>query len=386
MKKNILFIIERLDGGGAERIICELSAELEKTYNTTLVCFNNAETTYRHCDDVVNLNIAGTSNKLRKIVNFFRRIKMLSNIKKQKKIDVSISFIDNANICNVFSGNTYNICSIRTVLSSVAKGKVHHFIEKIVLNRADKVISLSDFVGLDLIRNFGVSPSKVRTIYNPCKVETIQSFSGEKTAHNNKCFTLISAGRFIRAKGQWHLIRVFSEFVKTHPDSKLVLLGEGVLRNELENLAKALSVSNKIELPGFVANPFEVMSNADIFVFTSLWEGFGNAIVEAMACGLPVVCTNCPGGPSEIVGRTRDGKITGLAEYGVLVPAFPQEDFSISSEMPLTSEENSLLVSLCDMYEKKELRDYYSTKSKERANDFCIETICRQWEEIIEKQ
>ena len=120
--KKILLLIEHLNGGGAERIICELSKlfEQEKDYEVVLAIFEDKGTSYEHCGQLINLNIPGTNNKIRKIVNLIKRIKAVKKIKKDKQISACISFMSNANMVNVFykTSTTKTITSVRTVLSA----------------------------------------------------------------------------------------------------------------------------------------------------------------------------------------------------------------------------------------------------------------------------
>ena len=152
--KKLLFVIEHIQGGGAERVICELSLALGKNYDVALVVFENRETNYVHCSNYISLEIPGSSKGLKKVVNLFRRIKALRKIKRVNCIDVSISFMSNANVVNVLSGVTCNICSIRTVLSAVRPDKIARKVEKYILSRADKVVTLSKSVEKDLIECF----------------------------------------------------------------------------------------------------------------------------------------------------------------------------------------------------------------------------------------
>ena len=121
---------------------------------------------------------------------------------------------------------------------------------------------------------------------------------------------ILGTGRLVTPKDFSTLLRAFAR-VRVQRKARLVILGEGNRREELESLAQQLGVSADVALPGFVANPYPFMERAAVFVLSSAWEGFGNVIVEALACGCPVVSTDCPGGPSEILD---DGA------YGPLVP------------------------------------------------------------------
>ena len=114
-------------------------------------------------------------------------------------------------------------------------------------------------------------------------------------------------GRLVREKGFDLLLKAFSTVKKSYPEWSLTILGEGSLRSELECLSQSLDIVNSVHFLGRVKNPYEYLQQADIFVMSSRFEGFPNALCEAMACGLPVISTDCPSGPPEIIRDGVDG-------------------------------------------------------------------------------
>lgn len=389
--KKILLLIEHLNGGGAERIICELSKlfEQEKDYEVVLAIFEDKGTSYEHCGQLINLNIPGTNNKIRKIVNLIKRIKAVKKIKKDKQISACISFMSNANMVNVFSktSTTKTITSVRTVLSATTHSSLVRLIQKYVIRQSDKVITLSDGVKEDLVLSFNAERKKLETIYNSCRlVGTINKDNLIKNRSNDK-FIIVNVGRLVKAKGQWHLIRAFSKLHREFPNTELRILGKGELQGELSNLIIKMGIQESVKMLGFVANPVVEYMKADLFVSSSLWEGLGNAIIEAMVCGLPVISTKCDGGPGEILSpkvvnpQYNDGYY--LAEYGILTKAFNTNDYSISLNSALTEEEEALYSEMKEIIVNEELRKMLSQKSIERSEDFSSEMIFKQWKNCI---
>ena len=384
--KRILILIEHLNGGGAERVAAELSLSLEKRgHDVSLVCFEDRGTSYRHCKNCCSLDLPGSSSYLRKAVNLIRRIYRIRRMKRDRRIEATVSFIENANLVNVLSKqNDRTICSIRTVLSNVSKRPFRRILQQLTLQRADCVVTLSEYVRQDLIDHFSLRPEHVRTIYNPCNLPVAAPVPTEK----DRPFTVITAGRLVNAKGQWHLIRAFSAFHRKHPDTRLIILGLGPLSEQLKELARAVELETAVAFPGFVESPEKAFANADVFAFTSLWEGFGNAIVEAMACGLPVICANCPGGPKEILcGQdapmmNEDGVY--LAEYGILISKFEEDDFRIDPSAPLGRSELALEKSMEMLFLSDALRNRLKRASLERALFFDPETIVNEWEHTFD--
>lgn len=377
---NILFLIEHLKGGGAERVVCEISAELEAKHNVCIAYFMDLGTSYRHCKELIDIGVPGSKSKFKKIGNLIKRVWIVRRIKKEREIDVAISFMNNANLVNVLSGGACNICSIRTVLSSVVKKKIDSFVEGWSLKRADKIVALSNYVRQDLIDKFGLDGEKIVTIYNPVyrNIATLNKIQKGFEKKEGLCF--ITAGRLVTAKGQWHLIKAFYEYHKAY-GGRLIILGEGRLEKKLKELTSYLDLEDHVDFKGFVKDPSSEFEKADVFVMTSLWEGFGNAIIEAMAFGLPVVSSDCPGGPREILAPNNPDRNDLSAEYGVLTKAYPQEeDIVLSSD--LTDAEASLLDAMKKISEP-DIRADYKKQALKRAEDFSIDKITAEWDALL---
>ncbi len=190
---------------------------------------------------------------------------------------------------------------------------------------ASGVVAVSRGVKEDLCLLGNLSTNKVRVIYNAAATDI--SSQRESTVVQDKLWGagfdrhILAVGRLSAEKDHATLIRAFS-MLPTEINAKLIILGEGPLRAELEALVAQLDLGARVSFPGFTTDPFLWFRSADLFVLSSRWEGFGNVIVEAMACGLPVISTNCPSGPAEILEEGR---------YGELVPV--QDPVSMADAM-----------------------------------------------------
>lgn len=178
---------------------------------------------------------------------------------------------------------------------------------------ADAIITPSRGVAEEVSKLSRASLSKIRTIYNPVIGEPFDRKRDEPIDH--PWFTtdvpfVLGVGRLARQKDYPTLIRAFA-LVRAQIKARLVILGEGPERANLENLILELGLEEDALLLGLVPNPFPYMKRASVFVLSSAWEGLGNVLVEALACGCPVVSTDCPSGPSEILQG---------GAYGELVP------------------------------------------------------------------
>lgn len=179
---------------------------------------------------------------------------------------------------------------------------------------ADSIITVSEGVAQDLISTIKLKPKKIKVIYNPVIFPGFYQQSTQDINHpwlqKKDLPIILGAGRFVRQKDFSTLISAFSQ-VLSHRPARLVLLGDGRDRPMLEDLVQSLGLEDSVWMPGFMINPYAYLKEADVFVLSSLWEGLSNILIEAIALGTPVVATNCPSGPAEILQG---------GHYGVLAP------------------------------------------------------------------
>ena len=391
--ENIAILIYSLKGGGAERVVSLLSQELSKKYNLYLIVFDSDDMAYSYGGTLVDLNIKSHYNFFIKIINVIRRVYYTRKVKKKYNIKSSISFLGSANIINILSRREDKIIiSIRSHLSKNERNvftNISRLITKILYNKADNIIAVSKGVAKDLIKEFELDEKLISCIYNPIDVKRVQELSQEQvfeeTVFIENQFTLLNMGRLTNAKGQWHLIRALSYVKKEIPNIKLLILGQGELENYFKNLVKSLGLQDNVIFLGYNKNPFKYIRNSDIFVFSSLYEGLGNVLLEAMACGTPIISSDCRSGPREILApkteieyETRDIE---YAEFGVLVPVCDGVKYDHS--YTLTMEERVLAESIIDLIKNEELRKEYSNRGKRWVENFNIDKIAKKWERIL---
>ena len=204
------------------------------------------------------------------------------------------------------------------------------------------------------------------TIYNGIDLEKINKMKKDKIEnindffYNDEIFKFITIGRLVPLKGHKYLIEAFSRVKREVPNSKLFIIGDGPIKDQLKMMIQKKNLENDIFLLGLRENPFKFLANSDVFVFSSLYEGFPNVLLEAMACGLPIISTNCKTGPYEILDN---------GKYGFLVKVMNSID--LVEKMKLLAKDSSLL--------RK-----YSDLSFQRALFFDIEKVINIWNEKIE--
>ena len=371
-KTNILILVHHLSNGGAERVVSHLCDEFSKKYNVILVNFEKEKEIDYKCS--VKRIIINPIIFLCK----FRTINKLKKIKKHYNITHSISFGTSINYYNTMSKvNDTTIISVRNYMSKSIKYEMQKSYIEEAVKYADKIIAVSDMVKYDLIRTFNADEKKISIIYNYCDGEKIDNFLKDPKEINMGEKVVINVGRLTYQKCQINLIKAFKQVVDKIPDAKLIILGQGPLKNELNEEILNLGLKDNIFLYGFKVNPYIYLKNSSIFVLSSLYEGMSNALLEAMYCGLPIIATDCRAGVREILAPNTNFEqyntnVT-YEEHGVLVPVMYND-----------SNTEFMAEAIIKMLQNDELRQSYSIKSKDRIKDFYKEKILKKWFKIIE--
>lgn len=395
-QKNVIFFISSLTGGGAERVVSTLSLHIRSEVEQFIVIYSSDVAIYPHNAELIRLEPQKTGivkGWFQKIYFLYRYVRALRIIKQEKKIHVCVSFLRTPNLINILSrGPGKKIISVRSHTSKQAPNAFNHlmgFFIKLLYNRADLIVANSQGVKTDLVKNFHVKREKVMVINNPCDCTSVRELMNEDIENKFESLfrdpVVINAGRLTHLKGQSHLIRAFAEVRKKHSRAKLIILGEGELENNLKTLVGDLQLSDAIIFLGFQKNPFKFIKRSTLYVFPSLSEGFPNALVEAMACGIPVISSDCPSGPREILAPELDIEKTATraehAQYGILVPVC--EGIQHRSLEPLTKEEKCLAETISNLLENRTLQEKYSLLSRKRAEDYDLEKILPLWENVL---
>ncbi|WP_324671890.1 glycosyltransferase [Hymenobacter sp. GOD-10R] len=405
---RLLLLIPNLGMGGAQRVFHDHSVELAKYYKVTEAVFNEeGGNIYPSGNELISLEVAGGGSPVAKVRNFMQRISRLRALKQQTKTDVCISHLEGADYVNLLSKGQEKVilCIHGSKLHDAnIKGAVGWLRKKVLMpslyNRADRIVTVSRDINPELIEGFGVKPEKLLTINNFFEVVQITSKAQEPlTAAEQAVYdaapVLVTSGRLSLQKNQAPLLDSFAALLKRRP-AKLVFVGDGELRTELVARARHLSLrvyeawdtqpltpDDDVYFLGMQQNPFKYIRPASAFVFPSAWEGFPMALGEAMICGVPVVTTDCPTGPREILApATTTPKVpirwAELSAYGVLMPML-NNPASLTSDLGVWTETLDQL--LADSAE----RDRLGVLARERMQDFTREKIFRQWLAVIEE-
>ncbi|MGI9490916.1 MAG: glycosyltransferase [Geminicoccaceae bacterium] len=205
-----------------------------------------------------------------------------------------------------------------------SKRLVMTYLMRRLYRHADGVVAVSDGVADDLARFARLPRKKITVINNPVVTEHLLEAKNQLPDHpwlsDVSDPLMIAVGRLTKQKDFGTLLRAFALMRQQRP-ARLMILGEGEDRSSLEALARDLGIEQHVQMPGFVPDPLSYVSKASVFVLSSAWEGFGNAIVEALACGCPVVSTDCPSGPREVLGGGEYGRLVAVGDHQALSEA-----------------------------------------------------------------
>jgi len=207
----------------------------------------------------------------------------------------------------------------------ILKGRIKRsLLFPITYSQADLIIAVSRGVAKDVADLTGLPESKIQAIWNPIPIEDILTKAEENVNHPwfvvKELPIILGVGRLDYQKDFFTLINAFA-IVRQSLKSRLVILGEGKVRSELEQLVSKLGLEDEVSLPGYIKNPYPYMKNADVFVLSSYYEGLGYVLLEALAVGTPIVSTNCPSGPDEVLEHGKYGRLVGVQDANGLASA-----------------------------------------------------------------
>ncbi|VAX11607.1 Glycosyl transferase, group 1 [hydrothermal vent metagenome] len=368
-KRKVLCVLPSMNGGGAEKVMLLLLSGLDrKRHQLTLVLFEKKGALLHDVPQDIQIHCL---NKRGKLDAIYLPGRLAGYIEKVQP-DVVLSFLWYANIMNVLASRFWRhnvpiIISVHNFLSvslTIQRySKIKRLFTSLFFPMADEVIAVSQAAKRDLICNFKVPKSKISVITNGIDKEQVAKHSAEQPESNifdDTVPVIIAVGRLSKQKGFDLLIRTFAKVREKHK-VKLLILGEGEERAELEHLSAELGLSDYVSMPGFVSNPYTYIKRSFLYVMSSNFEGFPVVLLEVMACGTPIISTNCTSGPDEIL----EDRITGiLVQVGDI---------------------EALNNAICNLLNDPEYAKQLAEIAKHRVNDWTIESMVNNHERLLAK-
>ena len=397
--KKILLVISSLGVGGAQRAASNLTMDFPDDWEIDILVNSVKKIEYPYRGNLLTLGFEGQNDMSSLIFHvrlLCRRVIRLRRLKKMGKYDACISFMDSANVANILSGNKHTkvIGSVRTSVHKCGEMslKYRYTIKpliKMLYNKADAVVAVSSGVRRELME-LGVKEEKVITIENGYNLSLMKQQANEPWDEKDGLLTgkkiVVTAGRLSEEKAHWHLIRAFCNVSKKEKDAVLLILGTGPLENYLKQIAVKNGISDKVIFMGFVHNPYKYIAKADMFVMPSLFEGYPNAMAEAICLGVPCVASDFHTGAREmlapeLVDNKKEIDAVYPAQYGILVPLCSGTQYEGKEE--LESAEIKMADAITMLLEDEEKKKNYSVKSVERSKDLGIECAVQKWIQLI---
>lgn len=378
---NIAILLPSLSGGGAERVaqrIGDYYTERGERVFYFVGDFGLAQD-YEVKGNVVNtkiteLDISSKYGRLWTVVGLFRSAFSLYRLKKKYRINVSISFMEIFNYLNVLSrADDKVILRVCTILSERPElsGWMYRrkWIEKIY-SRADKIVVMSTFGFHEMRDIYGIPEKNLAVIPNPISLSNTKQ-DEELRWEYGPCPVLF-VGRLDPVKQPDRILRSFRYVAERVPEAELFMIGKGPLDTYLKSLCRKYGLEKRVVFTGFRKDIEMFQKKAKVFVMASKVEGFPNAMIEAMAFGVPIVATDSPGGIHDILGG---------GEYGIITPPLPREKVVPSSS--LIKEEIALGEAILSILKDKELYRKLRDKSMRRVREYEIGKIMGLWDKII---
>jgi len=367
--RKILFVIPSLIRGGTQQVLVQLVNSIDKNrYDILLVLFENIVDYRKELDPSINIVILNKKSKL----DIFKLVIKLRKIIHDYKPAVVMSLSHYANIVTALPILSlkrefkFIVCEHgypTKYLPDIGLAHLRKIMMRISYARAYIIVAVSNGIKEILEKTFDVKPGKITVIHNPISLEEIRDKCLEEIEHpyfeNKNTNVIITAGRLTKEKRYDLLLKAFALASKEKENIRLIILGKGKLQGKLEALASRLNIEKYVDFAGFQSNPFVWISKANMFVLSSDHEGFPMVLLESMACGTPVISTDCTSGPGEIITSGKNG---------ILVP---------------TGDEEALAGAILDLVGNDEKRNRLSEEAKKRVQEFEVGKIIKQYNELL---
>lgn len=386
---NIAIIIPELGGGGAEKVAQQLGKyylnQGHKVYYFVLDTHQKRMLSVK--GEIINTGLtsctADVHHGIREVIwRLLVGSRKIYALKKQYKIDASISFMEECNYLNILSQRGEKvIVRICTILSQREDLNPYLCNEKMIrffYSLPCRIVVMSRYAINDMVKYYHISRKKIMLI--PNATDGYLCERNENTLLYGK-HCVIAVGRLDPVKQHDRLIRAFTCVADKVPDAELIIVGTGANERYLKGLCRKYCLEDKVHFLGFQRDVARFLSMSKVFVMSSVVEGFPNSMIEAMSCGIPVVSVDCPGGCADILGKKIKRYGYWMCRYGILTPGMPKRKVCPTEE--LTKEERLLGEAITELLINENMQREYSAASRVRAEMYQIDKVFKKWDRII---
>lgn len=373
-KIKLLYFHPTIVFGGAERTTTTLLKGLDKAVFDVLFVTKKGIFPPLPVKEAIYIDDLGISDGFKGVDSLIKDTKIMIQFIKKETPDIVFGMLHYAcimlSLVKIFLRNKVKVTISPRTPSKTAinfyfkektlKKALWNFMVKFFCQHSDCIVVASDGLKEECISKYKAKRNKIVTVNNSIDVQSIERLSMESVNRKDSPdnFVISTAGRVAAEKNMEVLIKAFA-MLRKDLKAKLWIIGDGPEMPYLESLAASLNVVNDVDFLGFQDNPYKFIRRSDVFVHTSLFEGFGNIILEAMACGVPVIATDCPFGPREIISNMNNG---------ILVPV---------------SDEMALMEAIKTVLEDEDMRRSFVEEAYKRILDFPTERMVSQYEDIF---
>ncbi|NQX83082.1 MAG: glycosyltransferase [Flavobacteriaceae bacterium] len=373
-------LIYSLSGGGAERVVSYLLTHcISKEIDVHLIMMNTGvnydipKSTRIHYIENSNPNEHGVIKALKIPFLAYKYARLV----KKLELTHSLSFLTRPSFINVlsrfFTSYKFKVITNERAFPTLQysyKGFQSWFNKKMIKSlykKSEAVISNSNGNANDLISNFKVPSDKMYVIHNPIDLDKISDINPKEDFFDATKFNIITIGRLDIGKNHKMIINAINKLNNTN--IHLYIIGSGPMQSELEDLVEKLNLKNQVFLLGYQANPYGYLKSANLFAFGSNHEGFPNVLLEAMACNIPIISTNCQSGPSEILKLQNDkSDDIMITDYGILTPVKNDE---------------AMAKGISHFLDNKSFTEKCKINGLKRIKDFDKEKILNQYIDLV---
>ena len=386
-KLSLGIIVPTIDNG--QLILQELLLKkLNERYNMTIFVLSDKIEKNKNFDknQLVFLNMEISNSLLKFPMKYYNKINKLKYFKRKHDIDSCISFGKKANIFNALSSEDET--TILNITEAYDDSFVMDQFVKRMYKKADKIIVNTRKAKIFVQKDYHIDKENVFLIEDILPIDQISEMAAEKVDDKLSKFfeykVIVNKGDLIAEKGQWHLIKAFFRLKEKMEDLKLLIIGNGPLYDELNELISSMKMEEQIKIIKNIENPYKYLIRSDVFVLSSQKENNTNSLLDAMACARPVISTTCFDDIIRLLSPNnyiKDIDEAFSAEYGILVPT-ATNPFNANSKV-LNKKEIVLSDAIFTLLNDYETYDKYMEQSARRAVAFSADNIIKRWSRII---